>query len=436
MPTLRPFRSLGYALERFAVSSRPGTRVADLSPVVCPPYDVISPAMQAELMARHPRNAVRLELSAEPDPHAAAASALAAWIDEGTLARRKAASAYLYRHARPADPDTPSVRGVLARVQLEPFGEGIRAHEHTMDGPKADRLALLRATRTQLSPILAIYFDPSPAYDGLLDGYSSDAWEARDADGLLHSLAAVDGDEQLMAYLGRQQLYVADGHHRYETALAYQAAVRADPRWADAERGSLAADHVMAVVVNAAREELEVQATHRLITTADDDALRSIVRDADSIWRSTPVLPRELAARLDELGASDQPVFGLVLPGDDGHLLVVDAEAAANRMRRTGMSAAVQRLDLAILHACVLEDRLGIDPAAVAAGAGLAYTRSASDAIRAVSSGGAKAAILVRPTRLEDLATVAGAGDVMPQKSTYFHPKLLTGLAFYPLEDD
>ena len=435
MPTLRPFRGLGYARERYASPSQPGMRIADLTDVVCPPYDVITPEQQASLLERDPHNAVRLELSAEPDPHAAAAAALRAWQADGTLERRAEPAAYYYRYARPSDADEAAVHGVVARLRLEPFGAGVRAHEHTLAGPKADRLALLRATRTQLSPILAIYFDRSARYDQLMGLPWNDEWRARDGDGLLHSVAAVEPDERLLQHLSRQQLYIADGHHRYETALAYQAAVRSDPALADAEPGSLAADWVMAVLINSEREELEIQATHRLIREADNEALRSLAHDPGPIWKAIPVPPRELAARLAEESAN-QPVFGFVLPHDEGFLMVGDLPAADERMRHEPMSAAVRRLDLAVLQAAVLNDRLGIDAASIATGDALAYTRSEADAIRAVASGAAKAAILVRPTRLEQLAEVASAGDVMPQKSTYFYPKLLTGLVFYPLEDE
>jgi uncharacterized protein (DUF1015 family) len=264
----------------------------------------------------------------------------------------------------------------------------------------------------------------------------SDEWRARDGDGLLHSLAAVEPDERLLRHLSKQQLFVADGHHRYETALAYQAEIRSDRRWTDAPPGSLAADWTMAVLVNAEREQLEILATHRLLLEADEQALRSLVRDPGPIWEAIPVPPQQLGIRLAEMQAAAQPVFGLLLPGDEGYLMVGDAEAADERMRHERMSTAVRRLDLAILHSAVLDDRLGIGPAAAAAGGALAYTRDEADAIRAVASGEAKAAILVRPTRLEQLAAVASAGDVMPQKSTYFYPKLLTGLVFYPLEDE
>jgi uncharacterized protein (DUF1015 family) len=411
-------------------------RIAELSGVVCPPYDVITPAQQATLLARDERNAVRLELSAEPDPHEAAATTLQAWRSDGTLERRAEPSAYYYRYARPDAPDQPSVHGVALRLLLQPFGAGVRAHEHTLAGPKADRLALLHATRTQLSPILAIYFDRSAHHDHLLGLPWTAEWRAHDADGLLHALAAVEPDERLLRHLSRQELYIGDGHHRYETALAYQAATRSNPAFADAPPGSLAADWIMVVLVNAEREALDIQATHRLILEADAEALRSLARDPDPAWQVIPVAPADLAGRLADLHEAEQPVFGLVLPGDEGFLLVADAEVADDRMRREPMSEAVRRLDLAILHTAILDDRLGIDPASIATGAALAYTRGAADAIRAVASGEAKAAILVRPTRLEQLAGVASAGDVMPQKSTYFYPKLLTGLVFYPLEDE
>ncbi|HEY7599071.1 MAG TPA: DUF1015 domain-containing protein, partial [Candidatus Limnocylindrales bacterium] len=429
MPTLGPLRGLGYALDRYAVPAPPGMRVADLSDLVCPPYDVITPAQRAALLARSEHNAVRLELSAERDPHAAAAMTLAAWVADGTLERRAEASVYYYRHGRPAAPAEPSVQGVLARLLLEPFGAGVRAHEHTMAGPKADRLALLRATRTQLSPILAAYFDRSARYDQVMGLPWTDEWRARDGDGLLHALAAVEPDQRLLGYLARQRLYIADGHHRYETARAYQAEVRAEPRWTDAAVGSLAADWVMVVVVNAEREELEIRATHRLILDADEAALRALA--GDPTWQAIPVPPEDLGAELAASGGGG-PAFGLVLPGGEGYLLTGDPDAVAERMERERTSTAVRGLDLAILHAAILGDRLGISAADLAMGGRLAYTRSEADAIRAVASGEAKAAILVRPTRLEQLAAVAGAGDVMPQKSTYFYPKLLTGLVFNP----
>ena len=445
MPLVRPFRGLAYALDRYSSAAIPARvrmpddaethpgRLADVTDLVSPPYDVIDEAQRAALAAHDPHNAVHLELAGGADPHSAAADALAAWQTDGTVAREPEPRFYYYGHARTETPDEPTVHGVLARVLLEPWGSGMRPHEHTMPGPKADRLALLHATRTQLSPILVTYLDRSERYRHVMSRAWSDEWRARDGDGLLHSVAAVEPDARMANFLSRQTLYVADGHHRYETALAYQAAVRSDPRWTDAPAAALEADWIMAVLVNAELEDLEIRPTHRLLLRADTDALRALVRDPGPGFTAEPVPTDELAAALDARRDGEAAAFGLVLGGDDGWLLVAEPDAAADRMRRERTSTAVRRLDLSLLHAALLDDRLGIGPAEVAAGEHLAYTRSETDALARVRSGEVSAAILVRPTRLDQLADVANAGDVMPQKSTYFYPKLLTGMAFHPL---
>jgi uncharacterized protein (DUF1015 family) len=326
------------------------------------------------------------------------------------------------------------VQAVVARVLLEPWGDGVRPHEHTMPGPKAERLGLLRATGTQLSPILALYFDRSERYHHVMGRAWTDEWRARDDDGLLHALASVEPDDRMLGFLARQTLYIADGHHRYETALDYQAEVRADPQWAGADAGALAADWIMVAMVNAESEELEIRPTHRLILDADADALRSLSATAPG-WETIPMPAAELPRALDARAGDPAPTFGLVLPGGAGFVLVGDPAGIDDRMRTERVSTAVRHLDAAVLHAALLGDGLGIGPEEVAAGNRLAYTRSATDAIERVARGEAAAAILVRPTRLEQLAAVATAGDVMPQKSTYFYPKLLTGMVFNPVED-
>ena len=296
MPRASALPGIHYALDRFgtdAVPERirlpddadaPPPRIVDLTDLACPPYDVISDAQRHELLARNDLNAVRLEYSPAPDPHAAAATTLSTWLADGTLERRAEPIAYYYRHGTAVAPDDLTVEGVVVRVLLEPWGDGVRPHEHTMPGPKADRLALLRATRTQLSPILAVYFDRSERYRHVMSRAWSDEWRARDGDGILHQLVAIEQDDRLLGYLGRQTLFVADGHHRYETALAYQAEVRADARWADAALGTLPADWIMMMVVNAELTELEIRPTHRLLLDADADALRSLTAGDDALF--------------------------------------------------------------------------------------------------------------------------------------------------------
>jgi uncharacterized protein (DUF1015 family) len=302
-----------------------------------------------------------------------------------------------------------------------------------MPGPKADRLGLLRATRTQLSPILILYSDASERHDALVERHVVEEWRARDGDGILHRAGVITDDHGLGAYLSRRRLVIADGHHRYETALAYQAEVRSDRVARDAEPGALAADWVMAVLVNAAQESLEIRPTHRLLRRVDTERLRAVIRGPDPLFQAVPVAPESLGERLADLAETDEPVFGVLLDGE-GWLVIGDSAAAADRMRREPGSAPVRRLDLTILHTALLGDRLGITDADVTAGNVLGYTRSEADARGRVARGEAAAAILVRPTRLEELTAVAAAGDVMPQKSTYFYPKLLTGMVFYPLE--
>jgi len=451
MPLVRPLRAIDYALDRFGTSrvpdrvrlpeeppTHPG-RLADLTDLACPPFDVIGQGQQAELLARDPHNAVRLELSAKPDPHTAAAATLREWLADGSLVRSAQPQLFYYAHAVTDSPDDPTVHGVLARVLLEPFGDRMLAHEHTMPGPRADRLALLRVTRTQLSPLLAIYFDRSDRYRTLMSRAWTDEWRARDGDGLLHMLAAIEPDEPLARYLSDQRLFLADGHHRYETALAYQAEIRADPRWSSVPRGELAADWVMLALVNAEFEELEIRATHRLLRGVETEPLRSLVRDHDPLLQAIPVDPDRLPERLAEEQTTPGLVFGLVLPGAadepaEGWLLTGDEEAVAARMAREPGSSAIRELDLVALQAIVLRDRLSLDPA-VEAGVRILYTKDPADAVARVRSGEAEAALLVRSTRLDQLAAVATAGDVMPEKSTYFYPKLLTGMAFHPLED-
>lgn len=445
MPGVSPFRGLVYSLQQYGGSSIPERvrlvddpmehpgELADISDLVCPPYDVIEDEQRRELLSRHPRNAVRLEASAERDPYGAAARALADWRADGSLTAADP-SVYYYAHARSDRPDGLAVHGVVVRVLLEPWGSRVRPHERTLPGPKADRLALLRATRTQLSPILAIYFDRSERYRHVMSRGWSAEWRARDGDGLLHQLGRIEPDERLINYLARQQFFVADGHHRYETALAYQHEIRASPGRRHAPPGSLAADWIMAVLVNAEFEELEIRATHRLLRGVDPAALAALASDPGPLWDAHPVAPAELPSRLDAHRAADAPVFGVVLR-DGGYLLTGRPEPIEHRMRRERMSSAARRLDLAILHAAIFSDRLGIDAETAAAAGSILYTKDAEDGIARVSRGEVQAAFLVRPTRIDQLAAVARAGDVMPQKSTYFYPKLLTGMVFNPLED-
>ena len=440
---------LSYSLDRYGGASIPERvrlpdepaehpgRIADVTDLVCPPYDVIGPELRRRLLEAGPHNAVRLEYSPEPDPYRSAAASLAEWRRDAVLARRAEPSVYYYSHATRQRPDELLVHGVLVRLLLEPWGAGVRPHERTHDEPKRDRLELLRATRTQLSPILALYFDRSERYHHVMSRSWTDEWRARDNAGLLHQLAAVEPDERLLNFLARQQLVIADGHHRYESALAYQAEVRAAGAHRGAPPGALGADWIMAVLVNGELEELEILSTHRLLRGLEEPALGALERLAhrgSETFDSRPVPADALAGSVAERAEDESAVFGLVVPSG-AYLLTARADETADRMRRERASSAVRRLDLAILHAALFTDVLRLDAERAAAEGRLLYTKDSAEAVGRAQSGDVQAAFLVRPTRIEHLASVARAGDVMPQKSTYFYPKLLTGMVFNPLED-
>jgi len=410
---VRPFRALRY-----------DTAVAGpLSSLVAPPYDVIGAEEREELRGRNPFNVVHLTL---PDSEDEAGSSLAEWRAEGVLVR-DAEPACWWLAQEYVGPDGVARRreGFVAALRIEPYSKRVvLPHERTHAGPKEGRLRLLRATRTQLEPLFFLW-DGTVEVDGLGE---PDLQSGGD------SLWRLDADfsEALVDELAEAQLLIADGHHRYETALAYQAEVRADPTQARVPAGELAADWVMMVLVNAELEELRVLPTHRLLRGVDEAALERLARGEVDPWRSSPLTEEEILAVLDE--GDDEPVFGLLLPGKRSFILRIDRVAAAERMRRERVSTTVAKLDLAVLHAALLDDVLTVSTADVAAGERLTYTRSAAEARSAVESGDVQAAILVRPTSLEEIAAVASAGDVMPQKSTYFYPKLLTGMAFNPVE--
>ena len=384
MPRVAPFAGLHYSLGRFGRTTvpdrvrladdadAPPTRLADLTDVVCPPYDVIDDEQRAASCWRV-TSATRCGSSSAPTPipMPQRPRALDAWPRTGpwsaASSRRSTTTATRPRRSRRADR-----RGDRRRACCSSRGGAASARTSTRcPGPKADRLALLRATRTQLSPILAVYFDRSERYQHVMSRAWTDEWRARDGDGLLHQLAAIEPDERLIGYLARQTLFVADGHHRYETALAYQAEVRADPRWTDAAPGELAADWIMMLLVNAELERARDPA-HPSAPAATSTPMRcaALVAGDDPLWQAIPIAPGALGGRRSTSAApmTRRPSASL-LPGDDGYLLVgdpdgLDGSAAARADGPRGRAPSTSRRSTSR----VLGDRLGIGPDDVAAG--------------------------------------------------------------------
>lgn len=440
VPEIRPFRAL-----RFDASA-----VGDLGLVVAPPYDVIDAAERARLVARHPANVVRLDLPVEEpnedpdDRYRRAARTLAAWRSDGTLRKDPHPAVYVYEQTYlvPGTTVQRIQRGFFARLRLEPFGpgSGVLPHERTLTGPKEDRYKLLRATGVNTSPVVGLFEDPSGATGARLAEVAAgaSAIDVADDDGVRHRLwiVAADGSDEraaiaasLIAAAAARPLVIADGHHRYETALRY----RDERRMSRSCEEDPAFDYLLMLFLEASGEALTVLPTHRLVRGLGGDAGAGLLGRATELFEVTPVAdPRELVAHFDAAGLArgGEGRFGLWTRSGGAWLT---ARRAAFGSGLPAGGNALRALDVTLLGAA-LERLAGIDAAAVASGA-IAYTKSAAEAVRVVDADeGVDAAFLLEPTPVPAIEAVARDGDVMPQKSTYFYPKALTGLVINPHE--
>ena len=399
-----------------------------LQDLVAPPYDVIDPPAREALQARSPHNVVAIDLPQGDDPYASAAETLRAWMDEGAVVRdpEPAIWALVQDYTAP-DGRKLTRKGFLARVRVEDYGPGrIRPHERTHPGPKEDRLRLTRATRANLSPIFSLYSDPAGAAWGALEPHIGGApWgEATDEDGTIHRLHRVTDAGALDAVhdaLADAELLIADGHHRYETARVY----------ADEIGGEGDHRYVLMCLVALEDEGLTVFPTHRLVqgtTPATQEALADVLRESFELEPTT----------LEELAPpeSDGP---LVMGYLDAHFkrpfrLTLKDQAIADAVL-DGMPEPYRRLDTAIVEALLLTGPLGLTEEDISELHGLGYARSAQDGIDLVTSGEYDLGFFLRPTPVTQVRAVAAEGVSMPPKSTYFFPKVITGMLFNPLDD-
>jgi uncharacterized protein (DUF1015 family) len=420
--------------------------VGDLAAVISPPYDVISPVEQQALLERSERNVVRLDLPAdepgdEPDArYRRAARTLAEWRSDGTLFKDPRPSVYVYEQSyRVPDSDDERIqRGFFARVRLGPFGPqtGILAHERTLAGPKEDRYRLLRATGINTSPVVGLQVDPGEAVDELLSRSTEAAPEIDVVDGerTRHRLWVVadgasseDPVTRALAAGVEAPITIADGHHRYETALRY----RDERRMSRSCEEDPAFDYVLMLLLDPSRQPLTVLATHRIVRGLGSQGIDRLCGGLEDLFEISPVSRSQLLETFNAPGAQGgKGRFGLWLKS--GGSLLTARRSAFDDLVHGG--EAVRRLDVTLLGAA-LERLAGIDPASVAEGR-IGFTKSATQVVELVDTGadGADAAFLLDPTPVQDVMAVAAQGDVMPQKSTYFYPKAATGLVLNPHE--
>jgi uncharacterized protein (DUF1015 family) len=415
-----PFRALRYDPAR-----------VDLSRVLVPPFDVIAPADREHYWTRDPHCAIRLDLTRNVADEATAdyrdvAARLGEWQAEGVLVRDEKPALYVLRQ-RFADPSGRELRrvGFFGALRLEDYAKRIvRPHERTLRGPKDDRLRQLRATQTNLSSVFFLYEDPEQElaswFEDVLAG--GIAASAKDDAGIEHALAVVtepDAVYAAMRFLAQRPVVIADGHHRYETALAY----RDERRAAEGALDDAPFERALGYFANAYGAGTLLLPIHRVVRTKP--------APSDAEWRAA--LPGWEERRVAVASAARIPE---ALERELGALADRHAFAAEDGKGtlRLFSRPADGELGVRILHRDVLEGVFGLDEDAVREGA-VAFPKSAPEAARMVRAGEGTVALYLNPLRAEDVFRVTGAGELMPQKSTFFAPKLPTGMLFRPLDE-
>jgi uncharacterized protein (DUF1015 family) len=417
MVDIQPLHALHYDL----------SVVGSLDSVVAPPYDVIDAELRQRLVERSPYNVVAVDLpQGGSDPYATAEELWQAWQLQGAIThdREPALWAHTQDYTGP-DGNSHTRRGFFCRVRVEDYGPGrIRPHERTHPGPKEDRLRLTRATRTNLSPIFSLFSDPANAAWGALEPATTQPpWgEVDDSDGTVHRLWRVS-DQQVIAAVQSAtrdaELLIADGHHRYETARAYAQEIGKEGEH----------NYVLMCLVALEDPGLTVFPTHRLVKGLEPARQEAL---AQALRRDFHI--EEVAAEQIAPPQGDGP---LQLGYIDSHFkrafrLTLKDQAIADAAL-TGHSKAYRHLDTGVLETLLLKGALGLTDDDISHLNNFGYARDSSQALSMVRSGEYDVAFLMRPTPVAQVSDVAAAGENMPPKSTYFFPKLLTGLLFNPL---
>jgi uncharacterized protein (DUF1015 family) len=441
MAIVKPFRALRYDFKSIKTA---------MSEIVCPPYDIIDAKMQQELYDKSPYNVVRVELSKQTDSdkpgndrYSRAAETLASWQRDGVLKQDSKAAFYLYEQTfdiasgGASRSKVVSRRGIFGAIKLEPFGTGsVLPHEETFGGPKADRLKLMQSCSAMLSPVFGLIPDENDVLSGLLKKGTSKKpeFEITEANGVANKLWAITDKEWarvLRDELASRNVYIADGHHRYETACNY----RDERRKADNDpEGKLDKDYNYGLMMCVPMSDtgLYILPTHRLIQEAAGIGKDSFLKDAAALFDQRDATEKDLLAIAEE---ETGPVkFGVIFK--DGSRKVLAAKpAVAEAMKKSApqKSDAWRRLDVSMLQELVLKGMLKLSEEKVLRKEGLSYTPDTRQAIAKVTAGDSRYAMgfVLRPTGIQQVVDMKG--EKMPQKSTYFYPKLLTGLVIRKL---
>lgn len=417
MPELRPFRALRYD-ESVA---------GDIADLVAPPYDVISPDQREALAAKNPSNIVHLILpegaaSGPSNRYEKAAGLLAKWRDSGLLKADELPALYLYEQRFTAAGRECTRRGVIGLLRLEAFGEGsVYAHEQTIPGPIVDRLELMRHTRTNPSQVMMLATDPESELAGRLSSIASrctPVYHFEGPDGLPERLSVIDEADDIDAIsnvIEKNSLIIADGHHRYTTALQYRD-----------EAGTDAACMAPVTIFSMRDPGLVILPTHRVVDARADMTPGALVESLGDAFRVEEISHDGLVAMAEE--ADGPPTLGLTARGLDSPVRLTLTDAAAMEAEAPGHSESWRSTDVAVLHELILRPRLGFTPERILRKDGIDFVKDARQAAEAAKERDGRLAFIIRATTMDQMREIAGQGELMPQKSTYFYPKLTTGL--------
>lgn len=416
MAEIKPFKALRFC-----------EKAGNIKELCCPPYDIISEEERENFLKTNEHNVIRLEKPEGGDPYNTAARTLKNWLADGIVATDRKESIYIYEEEFKIGGKSYSFKGFISRVKLVPFSENVvLPHEETLSKAKEDRLNLMKAASANFSQIYSLYFDEEHKTPKLLDEMSSGkaAAEFTDGDGVTHRLWICD-DSQKISTLCEQfkdrKLYIADGHHRYETGLNYKKYCR--------ENGLVregGCDYIMMMCVDIENDGLVIFPTHRVVRGLKGFNSEELLEKCCEYFTVQTVKCEKCVNRaLKEKYDEGKKAFGYY---DGKKYAVLTLKKDVSEIPEFSKTAdSLRQLDVSVLHTLILENILGIDKENMAKQINLTYTRDDAEARRLVVDG-ADCCFILNPTRITEIAAVAGDGEKMPQKSTYFYPKLITGL--------
>lgn len=429
MAIIKPFKAIHYST------------TLDLSKLVAPPYDVINKELQNELYKRNPNNIIRLDLNRESNPYPAAASEMQRMLKEKVLVQDNEPAIYPYFQTFTTQDGTMATRrGFVSWIKLEPFeAGGVLPHEHTLSGPKVDRLNLMIATKASFSQIFSLYGDENKTLEKEYDKLKNvKPYLEADQDGVnnkIHRITELATLRTFQNILSRPPVYIADGHHRYETALEYQRLMREKnpPHGGvNSAKDEAAYNYIMMYFTNIFDSGLVVYPTHRIIHSVSDFDSEKLIEAVKTFFDLTAKsnvgdLSRSLAF------AGDYS-FGMILPQKKYYLMKLKNGADVLSIVKEDVPLPVKKLNVTLLHDFVLRQTLGISKEAQEKKLNINYTIDKDEVDSVIQRGKGQIGFILNSTKVEQVREVADARAVMPQKSTYFYPKLLSGMLMSGLE--